>query len=120
MTARTGTLSYPREGFGAPKDRQGHATGSVGLPAGTEVFSADDHISLSEDIFYEKFPASMKEQAPRVVNDDGAWTLAIGGKTFLPKEFTAVLMQYDPLAGAATNDVEARIGELESDGVHRE
>jgi predicted TIM-barrel fold metal-dependent hydrolase len=120
MTARTGTLTYPPEGFGPPKDRQGHATGSVGLPAGTEVFSADDHISLSEDIFYERFPAAMKEQAPRVVYEDGAWTLAIGGKTFLPREFTAVLQQYDPLAGAATNDGEARIRELESDGIHRE
>ena len=57
---------------------------SVGLPAGTEVFSADDHISLAEDIFYERFPESMKDQAPRVVYEDGAWNLAIGGKTFLP------------------------------------
>ena len=120
MTARTGALTYPPGGFGPPKDRRGHATGSVGLPAGTEVFSADDHISLSEDIFVERFPAAMKEQAPRVVYEDGAWTLAIGGKTFLPREFTAVLMQYDPLAGAATNDGEARIRELESDGIHRE
>ncbi len=120
MTTRTDTLTYPPGGFGAPKDRQGHASGSVGLPAGTQVFSADDHISLSEDIFYERFPASQREQAPRVVCEDGAWTLAIGGKTFLPREFNAVLMQYDPCAGAATNDVEARRRELESDGIQRE
>ena len=120
MTDRTGTLTYPAEGFGAPKDRQGHATGSVGLPPGTEVFSADDHISLAEDIFYERFPESMKDKAPRVVFEDGAWNLAIGGKTFLPREFTAVLMQYDPLAGSGTNDPEARARELESDGIHRE
>ena len=31
-----------------------------------------------------------------------------------------MLMQYDPLAGASTNDIEARLGELESDGIHRE
>ena len=120
MTDRTGTLTYPPGGFGPPKDRRGQANGSVGLPAGTEVFSADNHISLSEDIFFEKFPVAMKEQAPRVVYEDGAWTLAIGGKTFLPREFTAVLQQYDPLAGAATNDGEARMRELESDGIHRE
>ena len=113
-------LAYPREGFGPPKDRQGHATGSAGLPAGTEVFSADDHISLAEDIFFEKFPASLKEQAPRVVYEDGAWTLAIGGKTFLPREFNTVLMQYDPLDGASTKDIGARIRELESDGIHKE
>ncbi len=120
MTARAAKLTYPREGFGAPKNRQGSATGSVGLPAGTEVFSADDHISLAEDIFYEQFPASMKEQAPRVVWDDGAWTLAFDGKGFLPKAFNDVLMQYDSLAGAATDGGEARIRELESDGIHRE
>src|SRR3546814_91596 len=119
-TSRTGVLTYPAGGFGAPKDRRGNAGGDVGLPEGTEVFSADDHISLAEDIFYERFPESMKEQAPRVVYEDGAWTLAIGGKTFLPREFTAVLMQYDPLSGSGTNDSEARIRELESDGIHRE
>ncbi len=120
MTARAGSLTYPSEGFGAPKDRHGSATGSVGLPVGTRVFSADDHISLSEDIFHERFPDALKDQAPRVVYDDGAWTLAIGGKGFLPKDFTAVLMQYDPLSGAATNDIHARLAELESDGIHRE
>ncbi len=41
----TSTL-YPPKGFGAPKDRKGHALGSnVGLPSGTKVFSADNHIS---------------------------------------------------------------------------
>jgi len=120
MTTQPGTLTYPPEGFRAPKDRKGTATGSAGLPAGTQVFSADDHISLGEDIFFERFPESMKDQAPRVVYEDSAWNLSMGGKTFLPRDFTAVLMQYDPLAGSATNDVEARARELESDGVHRE
>ena len=114
------TLTYPPEGFGAPKDRTGGATGATGLPPGTEVFSADDHISLAADIFYERFPDEIKEQAPRVVYEDGAWTLAIGGRTFLPKEFTAVLMQYDPLEGSSTADIGARLRELESDGIHRE
>lgn len=84
------------------------------------MFSADDHISVSEDIFYERFPESLKDKAPRVVHDDGAWTLAMGGKTFLPREFNAVLMQYDPLDGATTRDIDARLRELESDGIHRE
>src|SRR5688572_7569783 len=44
MSSRTSTPTYPAAGFGAPKDRQGQATGATGLPAGTEVFSADDHI----------------------------------------------------------------------------
>jgi predicted TIM-barrel fold metal-dependent hydrolase len=122
MATSSSTLTYPPEGFGAPKDRQGHATGATGLPAGTVVFSADDHISLAADIFYERFPDDLKDQAPRVIYEDGAWTLAMGGSTkgFLPREFTAVLMQYDPLAGSNTGDIAARLQELESDGIHRE
>ena len=42
MSTQTNTL-YPPQGFGAPKYRRGHAQGDVGLPAGTEVFSADNH-----------------------------------------------------------------------------
>jgi predicted TIM-barrel fold metal-dependent hydrolase len=115
------TITYPSEGFGAPKDRTTHGAGAVtGLPAGTDVFSADNHISLSEDIFFERFPESMKDRAPRVVFEDDAWTLAVNGKTFLPPAFTAVLQQYDPLPGATTADIDARLAELETDGTSRE
>src|SRR4051812_32422401 len=120
MAGSARTLTYPAEGVGAPKNRTPGALVDTGLPAGTEVFSADDHISLAEDIFYERFPESLKESAPRVIHFDGAWTLAMGGKTFLPHEFNAVLMQYDPLDGATTHDIGARIRELESDGIQRE
>lgn len=108
---RVATLTYPPEGFRAPKDREAVPTGGSGLPPGTQVFSADNHISLSEDIFYERFPAALRDQAPRVIQEDGAWTLAIGGKGFLPKDFTAVLQQYDPCAGSSTKDPAARGGD---------
>ena len=111
---------YPPQGFGAPKDRRGHAEGSVGLPAGTEVFSADDHISLADDIFYERLPDDLKDKAPRIWYEDGAYQLGRKGQSFLPGDFSAVLMQYDDLAGAATNNIEARIQELREDGVDRE
>ena len=53
---------YPPQGFGAPKDRRGHAAqdGLAGLPEGTEIFSADNHISVADDIFYERFPEELK------------------------------------------------------------
>ena len=116
------TIEYPRGGFGAPKDRKGRARGGDnGLPAGTEVFSADNHISLSEDLFYEKFPPELKDSAPRIWYEDGAYLLGRAkGKTFLPLDFSRVLMQYDDLAGAAFNDVDARINELREDGVDKE
>ena len=122
MTAQTGTLTYPPRGLRRRRRTgTGHATGSVGLPAGTEVFSADDHISLAEDIFYERFPESMKDQAPRVVYEDGAWTLAIGGKTFLPARVHRRAHAVRPARrrrAPATSTPASR--ELESDGIHRE
>jgi predicted TIM-barrel fold metal-dependent hydrolase len=112
---------YPPEGWGAPKDRHGHATGvSVGLPAGTEVFSADNHISVAEDIFFERFPEDLKGAAPRIWYEDGAYMVGVNGRSFVAGDFGRVLMQYDDLAGAATNNIEARIRELGEDGIDRE
>lgn len=116
----TATL-YPPEGFGAPKDRRGHAKGSVvGLPAGTVVFSADNHISVADDIFYERFPDDLKGQAPRIWYEDGAYMVGINGRSWVGGDFGRVLMQYDDLAGAATNNIEARIRELGEDGIDKE
>src|SRR5690625_922968 len=114
---------YPPGGYGAPKDRRGRAAGivsSVGLPAGTEVFSADNHISLADDIFYQRFPEELRDKAPRIWYEDGAYMVGRKGQTFLPGDFSAVLMQYDDLAGAASSNIEARIKELAEDGVDKE
>lgn len=111
---------YPPGGYGAPKDRHGQARRDVGLPAGTEVFSADNHISLADDIFFQKFPEELRDKAPRIWYEDGAYLVGRKGQTFLPGDFSAVLMQYDDLAGAASNNIEARIQELATDGVDKE
>ena len=65
MSSQTSTATlYPPQGFGAPKNRHAHARESnVGLPAGTEVFSADNHISIADDIFYDRFPDDLKDKA---------------------------------------------------------
>ena len=122
MSTKTSTVSlYPPGGYGAPKNRRGHAADSdVGLPEGTVVFSADNHISLAADIFYERFPEDVKDKAPRIWYEDGAYQVGRKGQSFLPGDFSAVLMQYDELPGAATDNIEARIQELHSDGVDKE
>jgi predicted TIM-barrel fold metal-dependent hydrolase len=121
MTIGRGTtIRYPLEGFGAPKNRQGHARGDLGLPPDTEVFSADNHISLSEDIFFERFPDEIKDQAPRIWYEDGAYQIGTKEKSFLPTEFSAVLMQYDDLEGAGSANMGARIRQLREDGMDKE
>ena len=112
---------YPAEAPGPPKDRHGHASeAATGLPAGTTVFSADNHISLAEDIFYQRASEALRDRVPRVWYQDGAWTIGAGDKAFLPKEFTGVLTQYDPLPGSSTSDMDARLAQLAADGVTRE
>ena len=116
MTGHARTLTYPPEGLGAPKDRHLGPLVDSGLPADVEVFSADDHISLAVDIFYERLPEDVREQAPRVMNVDGGWVLGMGGKSILVREFVEVLTMYDPVPGSHTGDVEARLAALESEG----
>src|SRR5580692_6360970 len=120
MTGNARTLAYPAEGLGAPKNRHPGPVADVGLPTGTEVFSADDHISLAEDIFYERFPDSMKDRAPRVMNVDGGWVLGLDGKSLLVREFIEVLTQYDPVPGSHAGDVDARLAALDSEGITNE
>ena len=113
-------LTYPSTGLGAPKDRRPGPLVELGLPAGTEVFSADNHISLAVDIFYEKAPDSMKDRVPRVMNVDGGWVIGMDGKSILVPEFIEVLTQYDPVPGSHTGDVDARLAALDSEGIDRE
>jgi predicted TIM-barrel fold metal-dependent hydrolase len=47
-------------------DRQAQPVRRTRLPHGLSVISADNHIELTQDIFYEKFPARLREAAPRV------------------------------------------------------
>ena len=42
------------------------------------------------------------------------------GKAWTGGDFGRVLMQYDDLAGAASNNIEARIRELAEDGIDKE
>ena len=121
-TQSPSSLFYPAEGFGAPKNRHGHAPkdGLAGLPPGTEIFSADNHISVAEDIFYERFPEELKGAAPRIWYEDGAYMVGMKGKAWTGGDFGRVLMQYDDLAGAATNNIDARIRQLKEDGIDKE
>ena len=120
MSGNSRTLTYPAEGLGAPKDRRPAPPADLGLPTGTEVFSADDHISLSEDIFYERLPEGMKDRAPRIMNVEGGWVLGVDGKSILVPEFIRVLTQYDPVPGSHAGDVDARLAALDSEGIDKE
>ena len=62
----------------------------------------------------------MRENAPRIWYKEGAFELGAMGTSFLPPQFSHVLMQYDPLKGSSTADLDARLEQLAADGVDRE
>jgi predicted TIM-barrel fold metal-dependent hydrolase len=59
-------------------DRAADPVTAAELPAGLEIVSADNHIEVTEDIFYEAFPARLRDQAPRVWFE-GYWRIGYAG-----------------------------------------
>ena len=59
-------------------DRVAQQARRGGLPAGLKIVSADNHIEVTEDIFYEAFPARLRDAAPRVWLD-GYWRIGYRG-----------------------------------------
>jgi predicted TIM-barrel fold metal-dependent hydrolase len=51
---------------GLISDRQAQPLDKVQLPKDLVLVSADNHIEITDDIFYQAFPARLKDKAPRV------------------------------------------------------
>lgn len=113
---------FPPGGIAAPYDRQGQSAGAQALPADAVVFSADSHISLSEDIWYERFPAELKDRAPRIWWDeeDRIFQLGVGGQALLPKQIALAVQQFERMPASTTGHIDARLADLGIEGVDRE
>lgn len=87
-------------------------------PAGTRIVSADSHM-LEGDLWIDRFPPELRDQAPRMVFRDGGWDLSIGGKSMTPapvaQHLCSALECYPGLT-----DVSARLVDLEIEGVEKE
>src|SRR5258708_495607 len=61
------TLANPLMNGMKPITERSVATNvKLNLPPGTKLISADNHWEISDDVFYENFPARLKDKAPRV------------------------------------------------------
>ena len=121
MTLEDGAGSiFPSEVMGAPYDRKPQKDGDLGLPVDTVVVSADSHISLAEDIWYERFPASMKDRAPRVWYDDGGFQFGSKDKPMLPEQFRMALNQFESLPGCQSDHMDERMADLSAEGIDKE
>jgi len=65
--------------IGLASIRSPQTKGPTSIPSDWNIVSADNHYEVTEDIFYDSFPASMKEKAPRVWFDRH-WRIGFPGQ----------------------------------------
>jgi predicted TIM-barrel fold metal-dependent hydrolase len=103
---------------GIPRERKPEAQGDVRLPAGTVVVSVDNHYSVSEDIWWERFPASMKDRAPRVIHEHGCYNIVVDGRSMIPEVSAKTFSSFEMVPGCA--QMEARLADLDHEGIDKE
>jgi predicted TIM-barrel fold metal-dependent hydrolase len=111
---------FPAEGLGRPTERQPQREGDAGLAPDTVVVSADSHISLTEDIWYERFPARLKDKAPRIWHDGRGYQFGSEAKPLIHEQVRMALEQYEDLPGCQTSHMDARMADLDAEGIEKE
>ncbi|MBI2767339.1 MAG: amidohydrolase [Chloroflexi bacterium] len=86
-------------------------------PAGTIVVSADSHW-LEGDIWIDRFPAHLKDRAPRMRFQNGGYELEVDGKLSTLEGQAERICAFECVPGF--NNVEARLKDLDAEGVAKE
>lgn len=105
-------------GIATPRERVPEIAGKVELPEGTVIISADNHWSFCDDIFYERFPAHLKDRAPRAVNDDGAFIFDVEGKPLFTETVKRILRTHDSVPG--NYQMAPRLKDMDAEGIQKE
>jgi predicted TIM-barrel fold metal-dependent hydrolase len=87
-------------------------------PAGTRIVSADSHM-LETDLWVERFPPHLRDEAPRMVFRNGGWDMSVGGRSMTPEPLARVLCDSLECYPGLTN-IEARLADLDVEGVEKE
>ncbi|WP_439813720.1 amidohydrolase family protein [Zavarzinia sp. CC-PAN008] len=87
-------------------------------PAGTRIISADSHI-LEGDLWIDRFPAHLRDRAPRMAFKDGGWELLVNGQSMFPPERNPILCQSLECVPGMTS-VPERLKDLDIEGVEKE
>ena len=87
-------------------------------PAGTRIVSADSHM-LESDLWIDRFPEELKDQAPRMVFREGGWDLSINGKSMTPQPVAQALCNALECYPGLT-DLTTRLADLDIEGVEKE
>lgn len=116
MTAAA-AIEIPRmQGIGDARERTPEADAQP-HPAGTVIVSADSHW-LEGDLWIERYPAHLKDRAPRVFFENGGWEIEVGGKKLNLPGAAAAACAFECVPGF--NQLEARVRDLDVEGVAQE
>jgi predicted TIM-barrel fold metal-dependent hydrolase len=106
-------------GIAIPKGRAAQKRGNIQLPPNTTVVSVDNHWSIATDIFFERFPAHLKDRAPRLlIPEDGNHIWLVNGKTNLTQAVINSLATYESIPGCYS--IEPRLRHLDIEGIDKE
>jgi predicted TIM-barrel fold metal-dependent hydrolase len=106
-------------GHGLSYDRVAQPLAPLILPEGTVVVSADNHWSVTGDIFYDRFPDRLKDAAPRgQVDERGVYNWYIEGKALLPPSMLRVFEAFENVPGCIST--EARVRDMDIMGIDKE
>lgn len=110
-------LEIPKmQGIGDARYRVAESEGRP-LPAGTTIISADSHW-LEGDIWVDRFPAHLKDRAPRVFFENGGWEVELGGKRLTPPGSAEASCAFECVPGF--NQMDARLRDITAEGVEQE
>lgn len=106
-------------GRGLSRFRSAQPLAPLALPEGTVIVSADNHWSVADDIFYERFPARLKDRAPRLqVDKNGVHNWLIDGKPLLSPALAAVFEAFENVPGCLA--IEPRLRDMDIMGIQHE
>ncbi|HEY2484876.1 MAG TPA: amidohydrolase family protein [Candidatus Binataceae bacterium] len=118
----TTTLENPLFDRDVVTTRSAQQKNETRLPTDLTIVSTDGHWEVSEDIFYENFPAHLKKKAPRVWFDD-FWRQG-DPKPPVDSQSQVIDMamrKFIPNAlGSGAWDIDVRNRDLAIEGVHKE
>lgn len=104
-------------GIGIACDRKPQATGGT-WPTGTRLISPDSHWLETGDVWVSRFPAHLRDKAPRIVWEGKGWNIVASGRRIFPEAFVDAMQSFEVIPGI--NQVEARLRDLDIEGVEKE
>jgi predicted TIM-barrel fold metal-dependent hydrolase len=112
-------LAFPEvTSAGDPRLRAAGASAAPEVPPDTVVVSADGHW-LEGDLWIDRFPAELRDKAPRMVFEDGGWQIIVNGKRPpFPEEARMLCQAFECREGMSS--VKERLADLDAEGIAKE